>query len=72
MRSSVQMLVLQRLGLSYVGWVLAGPVEGVSSHTCNNLVVTHASTIDTHEPQDTDQEIDKKLKGFRVIWYIEE
>jgi len=51
-----------------LGWVLTGAVEGVSSQICNNLVVTHALTIATHEHQDTDQELDKKLKGFRVIW----
>ena len=51
-----------------LGWVLAGRVEGVSSHICNNLVVTHALTIDTHEPQDADRELDKKLKMF---WDLE-
>jgi len=51
-----------------LGWVLAGPVEEVSSRTCNNLVVTHGLTIDTYEPQDTDQELDKKLKMF---WDLE-
>ncbi|XP_065917691.1 uncharacterized protein [Dysidea avara] len=51
-----------------LGWVLAGPVEGISCHICTNLVVTHTMVIDAHISQDTDQELDKKLKMF---WDLE-
>ena len=51
-----------------LGWVLAGPVEGISSHTSTNLVVTHTMTTDAYVSQDTDQELDRKLKLF---WDLE-
>ena len=51
-----------------LGWVLTGPVEGISNHSSTNLVVTHTLTVDTHVSQDSDQELDEKLKTF---WDLE-
>ena len=51
-----------------LGWVLAGPVEGIASHNSTNLVVTHTMAVDTHVSQDSDQELDKRLKMF---WDLE-
>ena len=51
-----------------LGWVLAGPVEGIASHNSTNLVVTHTMAVDTHVSQDSNQQLDKRLKMF---WDLE-
>ena len=51
-----------------LGWVLAGPVEGIAGHNLTNCVVTHTMAVDTHVSQDSDQELDKRLKMF---WDLE-
>ena len=51
-----------------LGWVLTGPVEGISNHSSTNLVVTHTLTVDICTSQDSDQELDKKLK---IFWDLE-
>ena len=47
-----------------LGWVLTGPVEGISNYSSTNLVVTHTLTVNTHVSQDSDQELNRKLKRF--------
>ena len=51
-----------------LGWVLAGPVEGNEGHHSTNLIVTHTMAVDTHVSQDSDQELDERLKMF---WDLE-
>ena len=51
-----------------LGWVLAGLVEGIAGHNSTNLVVKHTMAVDTHVSQDSDQELDKRLKMF---WDLE-
>ena len=47
-----------------LGWVLTGPVEGISNHSSTNLVITYTLPVDTHVSQDSYQECHKKLKTF--------
>ena len=51
-----------------LGWVLTGPVEGISCHSSTNLVVTHTMAVDMHISEDNDQDLDHKLKMF---WDLE-
>jgi len=51
-----------------LGWVLAGPVEGVSCQTFTNLVTTHSMAVDAYMSQDSDHMLDCKLKMF---WDLE-
>jgi len=51
-----------------LGWVLAGPVEGASCQTFTNLVTTHSMAVDAYVSQDSDHELDCKLKMF---WDLE-
>ena len=49
-----------------LGWVLSGPVSGMSQKaTLVNLVTTHALLVDTHQPQES---LDYQLKQF---WDLE-
>ena len=49
-----------------LGWVLSGPVSGVSQDdTSVNLVTTHALLVDTYQPQES---LDHRLKQF---WDLE-
>ena len=50
-----------------LGWVLTGPVEGISGHSSTNLVVTHTMAVDMHISEDN-QDLDHKLKMF---WDLE-
>jgi len=51
-----------------LGWVLAGPVEGLSCLSLTNLVTTHLMAVDAYVSQDGDHELDCKLKMF---WDLE-
>ena len=51
-----------------LGWVLTGPVEGISCHSSTNLVVTHTMAVNMYVSEDNDQDLDHKLKMF---WDLE-
>ena len=43
-----------------LGWVLSGPVEGLSSQgPSTNLITAHVMTIDNYVPDDSTQDLDK-------------
>ena len=51
------------------GWVLSGPVQGLSCESTScSLVTTHTLKIDTYVLDDSDQKLDSKLKMF---WDLE-
>jgi len=55
-----------------MGSTVAGPVEGISSHICTNLVVTHTMANDAHVSPDTDKEVRQEVEnvvGLRVTWH---
>ena len=51
-----------------LGWVLAGPVEGLLSRISTHLVTAHSMAVDAYTLQDSDRELDCKLKMF---WDLE-
>ena len=52
-----------------LGWMLSGPVERfLCQTTLVSLVTTHALAVDTYTPEDSEQELDNRLKAF---WDLE-
>ncbi|XP_065902306.1 uncharacterized protein [Dysidea avara] len=51
-----------------LGWVLSGPVPGLSCQTTCNLVSTHLLMVDAYMPEESGQSLDSTLKKF---WDLE-